>query len=348
MLHNFRILFFYGSLFILLMGCSNTTPTPTQTPTLTPVPKIRIPVQSDWVDHGIILEAGKEGEWDYYLWGGFAFSVIKRDDKYFLYYQGSSDYRTDPDETVLWRAIGVATSSNGILFSKFEHNPVLTWFPNQYGEEGAVSSALTTNEKGELMLFYGANTQESPLTVNADVRVASSLDGFTFADKGIVLDHKDQTIWGSGDELFAVDAIYDQGQWIVYYIPNGTNEGGSLGVAYGNQYDDLQRSASVTSSGNRIAVWGTAGHVKLDEDTYAIILNNVREKRTEVRLMSPRSPDILSEPVAVYKFDDVQQAVLLLDQEKQTWFMYYRTFENSYGVKLAAVVNENVPIARLP
>jgi len=35
-----------------------------------------------------------EGEWDYYLWGGFAFSVIKKDDTYFLYYQGSSDYRT--------------------------------------------------------------------------------------------------------------------------------------------------------------------------------------------------------------------------------------------------------------
>jgi hypothetical protein len=62
---------------------------------------IHIPAQSDWVDHGIILEARAEGEWDYYLWGGFAISVIKRESAYYFYYQGSSDYRTEFDETVL-------------------------------------------------------------------------------------------------------------------------------------------------------------------------------------------------------------------------------------------------------
>jgi hypothetical protein len=51
--------------------------------------------------------------------------------------------------------------------------------------------------------------------------------------------------------------------------------------------------------------------------------------------MSLALPDILSEPVAVYQFDEVQQAVLLLDEESETWFMYYRTHENSYGVKTA-------------
>ena len=283
------------------------------------------------------MEAGRQGDWDYYLWGGFAFSVIKKQDTYILYFQGSSDYRSDHDETVLWRAIGAATSKNGIHFTKFRNNPVLTWFPNQYGEEGAVSSGITTNDDGELILFYGANTQESPVTVNADVRVASSRDGFAFTDRGIVLDHRDQSIWGSGDELFVVDAIYHQGKWIMYYIPNGTAEAGNLGVAYGNQYEALTHSSRVTSNGKSIHVWGTAGHVKLDEETYAIVLNNVREKWTEVRLVSPGSPQILSEPVAIYQFDDVQQAVLLLDQEKQTWFLYYRTFDNSYGVKLAAV-----------
>ena len=331
------------------------TPTPSATPTSTastetqtPESKIRIPAQSDWVDYGIILEAGAPGDWDLYLWGGFAFSAIKKDGTYFLYYQGASDYRTEFDETVLWRAIGVATSQDGIHFTKYEGNPILTWFPNQNGEEGAVSSGVTLGEQGETILFYGANTQESPSTVNADVRIASSLDGFHFTDLGIALNRSDPSVWGSGDELFAVDAIYDSGQWIVYYIPNGVPESGLLGVAYGNEYNGLNQSAAVTNGGKPISVWGTAGHVKLDQDTYALILNNVREKHTEVRQVSWQTPNLISEPVVVYQFDEVQQAVLVLDEENKIWFMYYRTFENSYGVKLAPAGHEPLPAPSTP
>jgi hypothetical protein len=308
--------------------------------TILPERNIHIPEQEDWVDHGIIMEAGVQGEWDYYLWGGFAFSVINRNGTYYLYYQGSSDYRTEYDETVLWRSIGVATSSDGIHFTKYEENPILIWFPNQYGEEGAVSSGVTRGENEETYIFYGANTQESITTVNADIRVASSLDGFNFTDLGIVLDRKDRSIWGGGDELFSVTAIHDLGNWFVYYIPNGTSESGLLGVAFGNSYDALDRSAAVTSDSKPISVWSTAGNVKLDSDTYALILNNVREKRTEIRLISLQSPNIASEPVAVYQFDDVHEAFILLDEEKDIWFMYYRTFENSYGVKLAPALNK--------
>lgn len=330
---DYRLPIFYGLAFIFLSSCDQITPN--ATPTTTFETNIRIPSQTDWVDHGIILEAGIVGEWDYYLWGGFAFSVIKKEDTYYLYYQGSSDYRTEYDETVLWRSIGVAISSDGIRFLKHKSNPILNWFPNQYGEEGAVSSGVTLGEQDETILFYGANTAESDTSINSHVRVASSVDGLKFTDLGIVLDRNHTFIWGSGDELFSVDAIYDQGQWIVYYIPNGTAESGYLGVAYGDQNRELHQSSQVTSNGEPISVWGTAGHVRLDEDLYAVILNNVREKRTEVRLMSSRSPNVLSEPVIVYQFDDIQQATFLLDEESKTWFMYYRTHENSYGVKLA-------------
>jgi hypothetical protein len=327
----------------------NIEPTPTQpTETQAPGSNINLPAQSDWVDYGIIFEAGAEGEWDYYLWGGFAFSVLKMDGTYYLYYQGASDYRTDFDETVLWRAIGVATSQDGIQFTKFEGNPLLSWFPNENGEEGAVSSGVTEGNNEEIVLYYGANTEESATTVNADVRVASSLDGLNFNDLGLVLKYNDPSVWGSGDELFPVDAIYDSGKWIVYYIPNGTAESGLLGVAYGNQINALDQTSVVTSNGQPISVWGTAGHVKLDAETYALILNNVREKRTEVRLVSLQTPNVVSEPVAVYQFDEVQQANLLLDEETQTWFMYYRTFENSYGVKLAPAGDQPLPTPSAP
>ena len=353
---NKSLYFLVVSFFVLLVvGCTKvlTTQNPvTVTPTssLPPTPiteqpgtEIHIPSQSDWVDYGTILEAGAEDDWDYYLWGGFAFSVIKKDGLFYLYYQGSSDYRTEYDETVLWRAIGVATSDDGIHFSKYEGNPILTWFPNQYGEEGAVSSGVTLGDYGETVLFYGANTKESVITVNADVRVAFSSDGLNFVDQGIMLNRNDRSVWGSGDELFCVDAIYDSGQWIVYYIPNGTAEGGRLGVAYGDSYNELTQSSAVMSDNQPISVWGTAGHVKLASDTYALVLNNVREKRTEVRRVSLESPNILSAPMAVYQFDDVQQSALLLDTESDVWFMYYRTYENSYGVKLAPAGDKPLP-----
>lgn len=328
--------------FTLLQGCSTTTPTPL--PVIDDLSSnIQIPAQDDWVDYGIILEAGSEGEWDYYLWGGFAFSVIKKDDTYYLYYQGSSEYSAGFDESVFWRAIGVATSNDGIHFSKYVGNPIITWFPNQYGEEGAVSSGVTLDEHGKTFIFYGANTQEGPTTVNADVRAASSEDGFSFSDMGFVLNRKDRSIWGSGDELFSVDTIYDSGKWIVYYIPNGNSKTGLLGVAFGNQFNELDQSSQVTSNNQPVVVWGTAGHVKLGSDTYALILNNVRENRTEVRLMSLQAPYIVSEPVTVYQFDEVQQANLLLDEENELWFMYYRTFENSYGVKIAPVGDNPLP-----
>jgi hypothetical protein len=298
---------------------------------------VRIPAQAEWVDQGIILKAGKQGEWDYYLWGGFAFSVVKKGDTYYLYYQGSSDYLSGADDTVMWRAIGVATSKDGIHFAKNTKNPVLTWFPTQNCEEGAVSSGITLDEDGKFHLFYGANTEQSATSITADARLATSLDGFNFSDQGVVLRHNDGSVWGSGDELFPVDAIYDQGKWFVYYLPNGTSLSGKLGVAHGDHYSDLDETSATLSGSNMISAWGTAGHVKRSPGEYALILNNVREKRTEVRLISTNAPNKVSEPVAVYQFAEVQQAFILFDADKQTWFMYYRTHDNQYGVKVAQI-----------
>jgi hypothetical protein len=50
----------------------------------------------------------------------------------------------------------------------------------------------------------------------------------------------------------------------------------------------------------------------------------------------------------VYQFDEVQQAVLFLDRENETWFMYYRTFANNYGVKLAPAGDEPLPTPSTP
>ncbi len=239
-----------------------------------------------------------------------------------------------------WRSIGVATSPDGINFTKHGGNPIVTWFPNDSGEEGAVSSAAVLDTKGEILLYYGANSEESATTVNADGRLAVSSNGLDFTDQGIGLDHDDSSVWGSGDELFPIAAIRDDGQWIVYYLPNGTPQSGKLGVAWGTTRSSLDSADAAREGSNTISGWGTGGTAKIDTGTWALFVNDVRSQPPEiqVRTLSLTAPDELNAPVETYRFPDVRMATVRLDAGAATWFMYYRrTNGSAYGVKLAPV-----------
>jgi hypothetical protein len=53
--------------------------------------------------------------------------------------------------------------------------------------------------------------------------------------------------------------------------------------------------------------------------------------------MSLDTPHQLCDPIEVYNFDDFSQATVILDEERRTWFMYYRNGSaDKYGVKIAA------------
>ena len=117
---------------------------------------VSIPAQEDWVDYGTVLAAGELGAWDYQLFGVFAASVIKKDGEFFLYYQGANGYRI-ADGSVLWRSIGLATSTDGVNFEKHERNPILSRFPTGNGEEGATSAAAVVGPDQQIALYYGAN-----------------------------------------------------------------------------------------------------------------------------------------------------------------------------------------------
>lgn len=302
---------------------------------LAPTEQLRIPAQEEWKDYGPIFKAGAEGQWDYYLWGGFAGSAIKKNGKYYLYYQGASGYRTAYDETVTWRAIGVAVSSDGINFSKYSGNPVITWFPNKNEEEGAVSAAVALDQNDEFVMYYGANSEQTATLVNADARLAVSADGISFKDMGVVLSHKNRDIWGFGDELSPIIAFNHDGQWFVYYIPNGTPQRGKLGVAWGDGRDRLANSSRVRDRFFlSVRVWGMGGYAKVAPDKYVLFINDVMRGAIEVRTVSPKAPDKISRPLETYRFDKVKHATVLLDRERNTWFMYYRG-EDYYGVKLA-------------
>ena len=321
------VFFFLAALLLILPACA-------------PIHTFNLPIpnQSDWLDCGPIFDAGNEGDWDYYLWGGFAATVVKKDGIFYLYYQGSSGY-DDDEATVMWRSIGAATSSDGIHFTKYTHNPVLTWFPMNNLEEGAVSSGAFLDDTGEIAIYYGANRWIGGSQVNADGRLATSSDGFHFTDQGVILDHSDSGVWGFGDELFPIILFEDDGRYFTYYIPNGVTQRGQLGAAWGNAIDNLNNSAQARSGTSAIAVWGPGSAVRVGPDIYALFTNNVYHDNgptLEVRTVSLNAPSSLSAPVASYQFANVWEAVVLFDEEVSTWFMYYRSADhNYYGVKMA-------------
>ena len=298
--------------------------------------QLPLPSKGDWQDYGIIFEAGDEGEWDFFLAGGFAGSAVKRKGIYYLYYQGASGYR-EADDTVTGRAIGVAMSVDGINFIKHEGNPVVSWQPHGNGEEGAVSSAVSRDHRKKIVLYYGANTEESATTINADGRLAISKNGLKFRDKGKVLNHSSSKVWGSGDEIFPVIALQAADRsWYVYYIPNGTSQSRKLGVAWGPGRKKLTSSGAVRSGGSPVGVWGMGGSAQVGPSRFALFLNDVQKSRMEVRLVSPDNPTQITDPIERYKFEDFRQGTVLLDKKTSTWFMYYRNRDqNAYGVKLA-------------
>lgn len=299
--------------------------------------EIIIPKQGEWVDRGLILEKGKKGDWDYYMYGGFTGTAIKRDGVYFLYYQGARDY-SEKYGTVTYRSIGVATSNDGLNFTKYAHNPVIKWFPNNGIEEGAASGGATVLEDGRIAIYYGANTEESKWTVNADGRLAVSADGLSFTDQGVVLNHRDRSVWGFGDELFPIIAFHDDGTWYLYYIPNGCPQSGELGVVWGRQGEDSIQCEAAVSEGKKVKVWGMGGYAKIGSDTYALFLNNTRKRQMEVRAVHLDSPERLSRVIRRYGFDHFAQGTVLLDDARNTWYMYYRKpTHEGYHLRIAPV-----------
>ncbi len=295
---------------------------------------VSVPAQSAWTDYGEVLEGGALGDWDYQNYGGMTLSAVKKNGKFYLYYQGTCCYRMD-DESVTFRAIGVATSDNGVDFSKHPSNPVVEWFPTGNGEEGAASGAPLVDDDGSVLLYYGANTAISPELVNADGRLAVSSNGAQFTDQGIVLDQSKASVWGSGDELFPVAALRDQGKYVLFYMPNGSPQRRKLGVAWGGSRGQLNQTAGVTSNGADVQLLGPASLAQLGDDQWAIFLNYVPERRFEARTFSASSPTQMSAPVVTYQFAEPLNPSVLLDRSSSTWFMYYRVLGGGHGLMLA-------------
>jgi hypothetical protein len=296
-----------------------------------------IPEQDDWVDYGPVLEAGQEGEWDFYWAGITPASVVKKDGTIYFYYVAADGYRSF-DGDARHRAVGVATSTDGIRFAKYEGNPIMTHRPYDGEEEGANSAAVTLDENGRFVMVYGAASGPESSIV-ADARFAYSEDGLHFADAGLALDHCNLSLYGAGDEIFPVALLRQPDRWVVYYYPNGVGDKSrTLGAAWGRELDQLGNSTVVldgASGGWPVSGWGNV----ITTDDGALLLfaqrNGWPDTFVEARLASPATPYRTGEPLTRYDIPDLQRGIVFLDQERRTWFMYYSDFGRFWHLKLA-------------
>jgi hypothetical protein len=295
-----------------------------------------LPGPEDWVDYGPILEAGREGDWDFLLIGLTTVLLKDTEGSYFFYYGGADGYRSF-DGGPRQRSIGVATSQDGIHYHKYTGNPIMTHVPLNGEEEGANSAGITLDQQGDFIMYYGGATGEKDL-INANGRLAVSQDGFNFTDKGIVINRLNPFVYGFGDEIFPVAAFQHQGRWNVYYHPNGAWNERTLGMVWGSRMDRLTRSTGVLddrSGGAPVFSWGNI--TWLAPDRIALFIQRLWWPDTfiEVRTASPDAPHRLSEPVVRYDIPNLKHGTVFLDTDRRTWFMIYNKFDRFWRLKLA-------------
>jgi hypothetical protein len=298
-----------------------------------------VPGVTRWQDMGSVLSAGSPGAWDARLTGMISpCTAIKLNGTYFLYYLGANGDRTT-DGGPAFRALGVATSTDGVHFEKYSGNPVLTYTPHNNQEEGIFSAASSIDEQGNIALHYGAMWAANATTqsVHASIALATSADGLHFTDQGSVVAWDDPGVWGYGDELFPVGSVRSDNAWYVYYIAKGNAvPHWSLGLASGPAAAQLPTTQAVVSELNFFCSGGDP--VLLDSDTLALFIQAHGPDCTiEARTAPLAAPAQLSGPVATFDFGtEIDNLTVYLDADSGTWFMYYLSAQgDSIRVKTA-------------
>jgi hypothetical protein len=293
---------------------------------------IQIPSLSDWqtidpATHSFIKE-GEPGDWDLYFWGAFANHLVKAGSQYLHYYQGADGYDEGTAascESVTNRAIGLASGPDGLNWTKYPGNPVITWRPNpQNIEEGAVSTAPWVDPlTNTLYLYYGANTDSGTCLVNASINLAVSTDGYQFTDLGQVLSGAyNPNVWGSGDEIFPLGAYHYQNTWHVFYTPNGVSQARKLGVASGQNYDQL--TAGVRVNNGTIPAWGSVSVVLSGNVGYLFTNPDTTSKTMNIYTFDPANPASITLIDTQLHSDCNLSFAVLYDQAINSWFLNCR------------------------
>lgn len=163
-----------------------------------------------------VLSRGKKGEWDSV--DLLNPSVVKIDNTYYNYYSGY--------DGSVWKT-GLATSHDGVNWTKHESNPVLDLSENGFDTQYIAANGAAVEFNGKVYYYYQAMDDNGVTQIG----LATSDDGVSFTKKEVpVLSLGESGTW---DALAVADpyVINHEGYLIMYYL--GMNELGiqRLGVA---------------------------------------------------------------------------------------------------------------------
>jgi hypothetical protein len=279
-----------------------------------------LPDPDAWIGAGLALDTGPFGSWDTIMEGITPAAVQRRHGAFLLYYVGARDYITALDNVgPADRAIGVATSPDGINWTKVRENPVITFSSSGNPEEGAVSLGVTVADE-EVLAFYGANIALTSVTpeVNADIRLAASLDGVSFTDRGTVVRHHDRSVWGAGDEIHPTLAARAWGLFHVFYVPNGTPQREQLGMCSGTSASSLSGCRAVVRADGPVPSRGPSSAVPIGSDALAVFVST----RGGVDAYVVDDSDLSCFGAPLRRYASTGGAVFMLDAARRTWFAY--------------------------
>jgi hypothetical protein len=305
---------------------------------------VQLPQPDEWTDHGIIVAAGKKGDWDERIYPGISSpsTAVVSGREILLYYIAAAGDRTS-DGGPARRSVGLLSGSGARSYSKYAQNPVISFFPNPEGcngeEEGIWRATAALHGGPETIIYFGGLTQTSCRgSVQSDILSVSSADGRIFSEPSTVLAATDKSIWGSGKkgaEIFPAAAYEHDGEWYLFYVSKEVRPAWSLGLALGPTPDRFSMTRSLLMADHTSLGAGTrirsASVWPIQTNAYVLFLklsNSSRQMtRLEARIFDPREPTVLGDPVTVFDWEGEGAAsvsgMVALDDRSGDWSLYY-------------------------
>ncbi len=195
-----------------------------------------LPLPGEWTEQGTVVSKGSNGSWDDtdVRMG----SVIVFRDSLFLYYVGADHQRPDGDAGNM--AIGLAKSADGVHFTKYSGNPVITFRPTGDAEECPEFPQAAVMADGTIRMYWGGNTSISGGLVRCDIYLSTSTDGVHWSSGTKVIDYQDIGT-GGGDEIWPIGLLHasggtatGSGNWHMWICGDRTPTGYSAKLAVSN------------------------------------------------------------------------------------------------------------------
>lgn len=316
------------------------------------VATIELPAEGDWTDHGVVIAAGADGEWDEHRDGAYNSpnNIVEHEGTLYAFYVGADGLRGDGGPAN--RKLGVATSTDGQTWTKHASNPLISYNPAGAGagvnedEEGIFSSGVAIKPDGSWHAVWGGLSAISSTGVEINIHYSTASDGITWSPNtepgNQIIGHDDTAFAGNAsggdDETFPGDLFWDEssGEFQLYYVTKEVPQydiyhvhgsdletlsgvDSSTAVDDNPQAGDLWRSAKLIDRGND------------NIDLFASIQNDGSPRGQIYRLpITSRNFANPGAPVNFYDFttqdaiNNTVYATVFASRSLGKWIMLYR------------------------